>query len=371
MELLFNDPKYQRKHAERLQWLAQQEAPLRAQLQQAQANGDAAAMSGLQHQQWLLGRMRGVTGSSVATLLNMNPWQTPYQLWCKYTGCDNTEQPQTDAQEWGHRLEPVIAQKYAELTGLQLQEIPMVQSPQYPFLVGSLDRVAYDKAGAPVKVVEIKTTAMNHDTTDTDEDGVALKAWGGGNQYGPNGELRIKDSQVPKNYLCQVMHYMILTGLQEADIAVLINTNTFRVFTVDYDAALAQAMIAAADRFWCLNVLDDVAPPALEVDVKAMPVNKGTEISCSPEVALELAKLKEVTAQRKALEAQEQQLRDAVLGFMGSNERLMDGDKCLATYSQCKGRASFNAKRFQVEQPDVYASYVEQGAPYRRFMIRK
>lgn len=371
MELLFQEPKYQQKHAERLQWLAAKETPLKEQLWQAQAAQNSVAISRLQHQLWLLGRMRGVSGSTVATLLNMNPWQTPYQLWCKYTGRDATEIPQTEAQEWGHRLEPVIAQKYAELTRSSLKEVPLYQCPSYPFLVASLDRVVVNNENQAVKVVEIKTTAMNHDTTDYDEDGIALKAWGGGNQYGSHGELLIKDSQVPKNYLCQVMHYMIVTGLKEADIAVLINTNTFRVFTVDYDPALAEAMITAADKFWCLNVLDDVAPPAMEIDVKAMPVNKGAAVSSTPEINQELAKLKELSAQRKALEAQEQALRDSILGYMGANERLMDGDKCLATYSQCKGRASFNTKRFQAEHPDLYAAYTEQSAPYRRFVIRK
>lgn len=368
-ELLFFKPEYQALHQERLAYINDQLLPLREQAQNPELT--PAERAALEQQIWLVTRLKGLSGSTIASALGLNKWQTPYELYCDYMQLSQKPKAQSPALEWGHRLEGVIAEKYAEQTGMALCAPGIVQSRDYPFLLGSLDRAVLGLDGAPYKVLEIKTASANYDTDEIDEDGVAIKAWGSGNVYREDGTLAIKDSQIPKQYLLQVMCYMAVTGLRMADIAVLINTNTFKIFSVDFDADMASAMIKAADKFWCENVLRAIPPERVESDVKNIEAQKDSPVEASAEVAEAVSALRQVQSSIKDLEKQEQTLRDKILGFMGSNDKLTFNGKCLATYGTCKGREAFNAKRFSLEYPELYNSFKEQGQPYRRFLLKK
>lgn len=371
-KLMFFTPECQQAHKRRLAVIDSMIAPLTAQLADNVTGMSVQEQSQLRNQAWLLRRLKGLTGSVIGAVVGLNSWQTPYDLWLQYTMRKGLNYEENAAMEWGHRLEPVIAAKYAEATGSRLLEVPLCQSAEYPFLMGSLDRAVVDKYGQPVKVLEIKTASFNYDSGDTDDNGFALKSWGSGNKYDDNGELIKQDSQVPQQYLMQVMCYMIVTGLRQADIAVLMNTNTFKIFTIDFDEEIAQAMIMAADQFWCNNVLGDVAPVRKEVDVKAMVVtDKESSIEANDEVVAAVTELKSMQLDIKKLESREQELRDCILGFIGDNAKLTHAGKCLATYGMCKGRETFDTKTFQSEHPDQYQLYLKQGQPYRRFTLKK
>ena len=369
MNLLFNQPHYQDLHQARTARLAEQQKALEDQLAGASASGNEPLVKSLEHKLWLHKRLGGITGSTMPVILGLSRWQSPYSLWCEYTGRAEHDSEQTEAQEWGHRLEPVIADKYADLTHQELKETPLYKSGQYPFLAGSLDRVVTDENNVGTRIVEIKTTATNYDTDEVDEGGIALKAWGQGNKYDDAGNLVQIDSQVPRAYLLQVMHYMIVTGIRVADIAVLMNTNTFRVFTVEYDEDLAAAMIKRADEFWCKNVLDDVPPARVESDVKGLTPAKGNPIEATPELVKSVADLAAVQAQIKTLETQEKALRDVVCGYIGEHDRLVNGGRDLVTYGACK-RTAFDSKRFAIEHPDLYNQY-KTSSFYRRLVVSK
>ncbi len=359
MNLTFFTGDYAQKHKER-------NASLDAQL--AQMPDSSAAE---QVDRWHMSRRHGLTGSQIAAVMNLSKWSTPFAVWSFITGRTNPESNQSAAMEWGHRLEGVIADKYSEQFKVKLAECPTLQSQQYPFLVGSVDRLVLNEQGEPVKVLEIKTTTMNHNSGDKDDLGLDIKEWGPGNQYSPDGRLLIQDSQVPLQYILQVMHYLIITGLKQADIAVLMSGNDFRVYTIDFDEELASQMIQTADRFWCHNVLDAIMPPLKEVDAKTLtPVVKSTAQATSTIVkTIEEFKLR--NQELNALKDEVQELRDQITGYIADNEILLDSHhNTIATYKLCKGRESFDSARLKVEHPDLYAQFVKVGAPYRRLSLK-
>lgn len=359
MNLLFTTGNYAALHAQRNAQLDQQAAQMPNTTQQ-----DKVA-------QWHMSRRHGLSGSQIAAVMGFSKWSTPFNVWSFITGRQSEGSANTAPLEWGHRLEPVIAQKYQDDLGVTLSECPTLQSQQFPFLVGSVDRLVLDASGQPIKVLEIKTASINRNSGEKGEDGELVKQWGRGNVYGPNGQLLVQDSQVPKQYLLQVMHYMILTGLKQADIAVLLTTNDYRVFTIDYDEELAAAMIQAADEFWCKYVLDNVMPPMLECDAKTLTPVKGSEVKANSDVLAAIADYKRLNAQIDELKSQLQSARDCITGYIGANDLLIDDqENTLASYSTCKGRASFDDKRFKIEHPDLYDQYVKAGAPYRRFLVK-
>src|SRR5262245_52949583 len=60
---------------------------------------------------WLEARRKGIGASEIAAVLGISPWESPFSLyWRKVNGWDY--EPSSE-MEWGTRLEPVIAEKYA------------------------------------------------------------------------------------------------------------------------------------------------------------------------------------------------------------------------------------------------------------------
>ncbi len=359
MQLMFATGDYAQRHKER-------NAALDAQSAQITANDITA-----QIEKWHIARRHGLTGSQMAAVMEASKWSTPYSIWAFHMGRTQPDSNQTAAMEWGHRLEPVIAAKYSERFNVQLAELPTLQSAEYPFLVGSLDRVVLDDNGNPVKVLEIKTATMNHSSGEKDDSGIDIKEWGPGNAYSIDGRLIYQDSQVPVQYIIQVMHYMIITGIKQADIAVLMSGNDFRVYTIDYDPHLAASMIAAADRFWCEYVLDGIMPPLVEFDAKQLKPEPKSQIQATTDLIRAIEQYKLRNQELNQLKDEVQELRDQITGFIAENETLIDNHHhTLATYKLCKGRESFDAARLKLEMPDLYEQFIKKGTPFRRLLIK-
>ena len=70
------------------------------------------------------------------------------------------------------------------------------------------------------------------------------------------------EDAVPDEYMCQLQHYMAVTGYKAAYIAVLIGGNTFRWKFVERDAELISMLIELESDFW--NHVENSTPPPLD-----------------------------------------------------------------------------------------------------------
>lgn len=189
-----------------------------------------------QSDEWLAIRTQGIGGSDVAAIMGLSPWVGPYEVWCRKTGLvevpDISERP---AVHWGHMLEPVVATEYARRHPEQkvLNPQGIMRSLERPWAQASLDRIARDPARG-WGVVEIKTTS-----------GRNYAAW---------------DEGVPIQYLCQVMHYLSVTGYAWATVAVLIGGQEYREYSIEPDAKDMEAVASDVDLFWHVNVEQGVEP---------------------------------------------------------------------------------------------------------------
>ena len=59
-------------------------------------------------EEWLEVRKNGIGSSEVATIVGLNPWQTPYQLWRIKTGQDAPKN-ENFAMKAGHYLEDAVS----------------------------------------------------------------------------------------------------------------------------------------------------------------------------------------------------------------------------------------------------------------------
>ena len=67
-------------------------------------------------EEWLTHRQEGIGSSEVATILGLNPWETPYQLWRRKKGLDAPKE-ETFAMKAGHYLEDAVSMFWHDETG--------------------------------------------------------------------------------------------------------------------------------------------------------------------------------------------------------------------------------------------------------------
>ena len=60
-------------------------------------------------EEWLQNRSKGIGASEAGTVLGLNPWETPYQLWRRKKGIDPPK-VENFAMVAGHLLEDAVAQ---------------------------------------------------------------------------------------------------------------------------------------------------------------------------------------------------------------------------------------------------------------------
>ena len=178
------------------------------------------------NKQWVEARKNGVGGSDVASIMGLNKYSSPLNVWLVKTGREESpDLSNNQAVEWGNRLEDVVADKFAdEHPELQVRRrnATMV-SIKRPWAFANIDRWVTDGKGN-VGILEVKTVGMRR-----------AADW---------------DSGVPLYYLTQVMHYMSVTGYKYAWVAVLIGGQEFREYYIERDEQDIQAINDAVDTFW-------------------------------------------------------------------------------------------------------------------------
>ena len=70
-------------------------------------------------EEWLKQRERGIGSSEVGTILGLNPFETPYQLWRRKMGLDEPKE-ENFAMRAGHYLEDAVSLFYRDATGKEI-----------------------------------------------------------------------------------------------------------------------------------------------------------------------------------------------------------------------------------------------------------
>lgn len=200
---------------------------------------------------WLKSRQDGIGGSDVAAILGDSPWKSPYGLWGEKTqnieAKDISQNPRVEA---GTRLEPLIREWFQDLhpdlyvfpTDIE-GSITTFVSKDRPWAMADLDGIAIDLDNPKRKpiVVEIKTAHTPYATEWRDP------------SFG--------NAAIPKHYLDQVLHYLSVTGWDEAYVCVLIDGWDLREYHITRDDMLIDSNDAKVDEFWTENVQKRISPP--------------------------------------------------------------------------------------------------------------
>lgn len=96
----------------------------------------------LTYNEWLNYRCNGIGGSELAAICNLSKWKRPIHVYLEKTG-EYPPKKTNESAEWGTRLEPLIADKFAinhpEYAVLEQRVIYV--HPQHDWALGNLDRM--------------------------------------------------------------------------------------------------------------------------------------------------------------------------------------------------------------------------------------
>jgi putative phage-type endonuclease len=294
-------------------------------------------------------RTQGLGGSEALAYCGKDPRCSPLQLYLRKVGEAGERPAEDQRQAWGHRLEPVVREWLAEEIGQPIvPSPPMVRSAAYPFMFGNLDGVALAADPASTAGVEIKT----------------------GDKFMSQEFGEVESDAIPIRYVLQVTHYMIVTGYPRFHIGALLGGNDARHYIVDFDAELAEMLIAKARLFWAHVEARD-PPPAINLHDadKRWPRSNERAVIATPEIVLAIEGLKELRAQEKALGAKADAAELTLKTYMGEASALTDAKgRKLAGWTNAT-RESIDAKALAAAHPDLAAQF-SRVSQYRVFRLR-
>ena len=301
--------------------------------------------------EWLEYRKAGIGSSEVATILGLNPFETPYQLWRRKIGLDEPK-TETFAMKAGHYLEDAVSLFWSDETGRVVIKSSagdwLIRDNERPFLQVSPDRTYWltgEKKNASNKgILECKTTQMKIDGDD-----------------------------LPKHWFCQVQYQLGVAGLREGSLAWLCSGREFGYKDLSFVPDFYGWIVEEVEKFWTDNIQGKKEPEATTVQDVLLKFNRHTDgkiVEVNDEIFADYERLKEVKAEIAKLDEIKTGLEDRIkLGF-GDAEAISYGGQTIATWKAPKPGEKFDDKAFKAAHPDLAKEFTKTVQGARRFLLK-
>ena len=301
--------------------------------------------------EWLKYRESGIGSSEVATIVGLNPWETPYQLWRRKVGLDAPKQ-ENFAMKAGHYLEDAVSLFWQDETGQQVIKSSagdwLIRDDERPYLQVSPDRT-YWLADMPHSnenkgILECKTTQMTIDEDD-----------------------------IPKHWFVQVQYQLGVAGYQHGSLAWLTHGRNFGYKDLAFVPDFFAWLVEEVDKFWVDNIQAKQEPTAANVQDILLKYNRHTDgkiVEVNDEIFAAYQDLKAVKDELSAIEEKKTALEEKIkLGF-GDAEAISYDGQTLATWKAPKPSNKFDAKAFTAAHPDLAKEFTFPTQGARRFLLK-
>ncbi len=304
--------------------------------------------------EWLAARRESIGSSELGTLLGINPYESPYELWQRKRAERAgriEERVETLPMRLGHYMEDAVAQCWADETGLDIIKRSatdwLAVDPEHPCLRVSPDRTYWITDGDGRRIgkgiLECKTTQRD-----------------------------VSPESYPPEWFCQVQYQMGVTGMPVAHLACLKRGREFWSVEVPFDPEFYGTVRAQALAFWKDCVIDGQEPAVIRAEDIARKYGrveaKATE--ASEEVMEAIRRLKEARASIKDMEADMADWENEIKVAFGGGDTLTHGGRVVATWKESKPRQSFDRRAFERDHPELAPQYVKEGKASRQFLIK-
>lgn len=301
-------------------------------------------------EEWLDVRKSGIGSSEVATIVGLNPFETPYQLWRRKRGLD-APQEESFAMKAGHYLEDAVAQFWHDETGRDIIKRSaidwIIRSTEKPFMQVSPDRTYWldgkhsnDNKG----ILECKTT-----------------------------QLPVDGDDLPKHWFCQVQYQLGVAEMTQGSLAWLTQGREFGyrdiAFVPDFYGWLAEE----AEKFYRDNIIGGAEPTAVSVRDILLKYNRhadGKIIEVGQDIFDAYSELKDLKKELAALDERKEALEEKIKMAFGDAEAISYGGDTIATWKAPKPSMKFDKAAFKAANPDLYTEYSKKTQEARRFLLK-
>lgn len=296
-------------------------------------------------------REQGIGSSEVATILGLNPWETPYQLWRRKKGLDAPKQ-ENFAMRAGHYLEDAVSLFWRDETGRDIIKRSaidwLIRRDDKPFMQVSPDRT-YWLEGQPHNeknkgILECKTTQMSVDEYD-----------------------------IPKYWFCQVQYQLGVAELEHGSLAWLCSGRQFGykdiLFVPDFFAWIEDEVT----KFWNENIIGNIEPQAQDVAdvlIKYACHTDGKIVEVGEDIYNACIDLKALKEQIAELDSQKDALEDKIKMGFADAEAISYGGQTIATWKAPKPSSRFDSKAFAKAHPDLAKEFSTPVQGARRFLLK-
>jgi len=297
-------------------------------------------------QDWLQWRNKGIGGSDASIICGINKYKSPVELWMEKTGMAGPVEA-GEAAYWGTMIEPLIRDEFTRRTGLRVSiEKSMFQHPDYPFMLANVDGIVNDDTFGDC-IFEAKTSSI-----------FRQNEW---------------DDSIPEEYQLQVQHYMAVTGLKGAYVAVLMGGNQYKYQFIPRDEELIQVLIKLENLFW--QFVQTKTPPPMDGSKSCSdflsrfyPDSKPTSSISLPEEALTLIKqYEEYEAKEKEVALIKEEAANKLKNMLGDNESGLIIDRKITWKTMSSER--LDSKTLKLDHPEIYKNYTYKST-FRRFSLK-
>lgn len=300
-------------------------------------------------EEWLKVRESGIGSSEVATIIGLNPFETPYELWRRKRGLDAPKE-ENFAMKAGHYLEDAVAQFWADATGKEIIKRSatdwIIRDNDKPFLQVSPDRTYWlDSSHKKDKgILECKTT-----------------------------QRQIDGDNIPKHWFCQVQYQLGVAGYQQGSLAWLTQGREFGYKDIALVPDFFGWLCEEVEKFYTDCVVGGVEPSATSVRDVLLKYNRHTEgkvIEVGDDIFEAYKGLKELKDELSAIEERKEELEARIKLCFGDAEAISYGGEVLATWKAPKPSKTFDSKAFKAAEPALYSSFCKETQGARRFLLK-
>ena len=301
-------------------------------------------------EEWLKNRAGGIGSSDIATIVGLNPYETPFQLWQRKTGRVPGKE-ETFFMKAGHYLEDAVAKFYEDESGRKVIARSAAEDiyvhPDYDWARVSPDRMFWigeKRSGDDKGVLECKTT-----------------------------QREIDPDNLPPYWFTQVQYQLGVMGRENASLAWLSAGRTFDYRDIELVPDYFCWLMEEAEKFHRDHLIADVEPAlttAEDVVIKYAQHSPGTFVEASDEIADMISRLKEIKGQVKELEGTKDEIESALKLTFGEAEAINYHGSVLATWKAPKAGTTFDKKGFEAAEPEIYAKYLIPSQGARRLLLK-
>jgi len=312
--------------------------------------------------EWLEARKGDIGGSDAGTVVGVNKYKSPYALWSEKTGAVEADSVGNEATKWGHRLERVVAEAYAEDYNKAVVEWPVIlwsEEPGQEFMFANLDFLIVEPSE---KFPAGQVTMWREESEPSDNVHGILEVKTAG-IASPGNPAAWANNQIPQSYMLQGYHYGIVTGYTNITFAALVGGHGLQVREMEWDEQLAENVVIMESQFWDL-IQTGVAPEtdgsdatesALSARYPRHEVGKGFEGGSQlKELWEEFTEAKvnadETDKARKALRAR-------ILELVGDAEYATVNGEVILSYKASKDVETLDTDRLKREAPEVFEQF--------------